>query len=37
MPLRDRRDDPVLSAKMQVDHRMVNLALGMAVSPLRVG
>ena len=35
MPLRDRRDDPGLSAKMQTDHKMVNLVPGMTVSPLR--
>jgi hypothetical protein len=35
MPLRDRRDDPGLTAKMQIDHKMVNLASGVAVSPLR--
>jgi hypothetical protein len=35
MPLRDRRDDPGRTAKMQIDYKMVNLAPGMAVRRLR--
>ena len=36
LPVRGRRDDPELSAKMQVDHTMVNRAPGVTVSPSAV-